>query len=203
MDKEMQQLWSNFTLVEDESLEVHLLDQGDGDLGEKGKLCIFGKVLSVKLYNKMDFKTAMKKFNNMLDKNRVLEGMPWSFDNHLVMLKDYDVWLTCWNGSNFGVSGLLDTIMDKEMQQLWRNFTLVEDESLEVHLLDQGDGDLGERGKLCIFGKVLSVKLYNKMDFKTAMKKFNNMLDKNRVLEGMPWSFDNHLVMLKDYDGTF
>ncbi|CAK9157161.1 unnamed protein product [Ilex paraguariensis] len=93
MDEEMQQLWSNFTLGEEESLGVHLLDQGDGELGEKGKLCIFGKVLSDKLYNKVAFKSMMKKvwnnikvefievgdnlfliqFSNMLDKNRVLE----------------------------------------------------------------------------------------------------------------------------------
>ncbi|CAK9171001.1 unnamed protein product [Ilex paraguariensis] len=112
--------------------------------------------------------------------------------------------------------------MDEEMQQLWSNFTLGEEESLGVHLLDQGDGELGEKGKLCIFGKVLSDKLYNKVAFKSMMKKvwnnikvefievgdnlfliqFSNMLDKNRVLEGMPWSFDNHLVLLKDFDGS-
>lgn len=28
------------------------------------------------------------------------------------------------------------------------------------------------------------------------------MLDKIRVIEGMPWCFDNHLVLLKDYDGS-
>ncbi|CAK9166953.1 unnamed protein product [Ilex paraguariensis] len=93
--------------------------------------------------------------------------------------------------------------MDEEMQQLWRNFTLVDEESLGVHLLDQGDGDFGEKDKLCFFGKVLSINLYNKMAFKTTIKKvwnimkvkfieardnllfiqFSNMLDKNRVLE--------------------
>ncbi|CAK9169305.1 unnamed protein product [Ilex paraguariensis] len=70
------------------------------------------------------------------------------------------------------------------MQQLWSNFTLGEEESLGVHLLDQGEGELGEKDNLCIFCK------------------FNNMLDKIRVLEGMPWSFDNHLVLLKDFDGS-
>ncbi|CAK9164060.1 unnamed protein product [Ilex paraguariensis] len=77
--------------------------------------------------------------------------------------------------------------MDEEMQQLWRIFTLLEEENLGVNLLDQGYGDLGEKGKLCVFGKVMS---------------FNNMLDKNRILEGMPWSFDNQLVILKGYDST-
>ncbi|CAK9148168.1 unnamed protein product [Ilex paraguariensis] len=67
--------------------------------------------MSVKLYNKTAFKTTMKRvwnnikvefieagdnlfliqFNKMLDKNRVLEDESWSFDNQLVLLKDYDV----------------------------------------------------------------------------------------------------------------
>ncbi|CAK9146156.1 unnamed protein product [Ilex paraguariensis] len=112
--------------------------------------------------------------------------------------------------------------MDEDMQQFWSNFILGKKESLGVHLLDQGDGELGEKGKLYIFGKVLSVKLYNKMAFKSTMKKvwntikvefieagdnlfliqYSNMLDKIRVLRGMSWSFDNHLVLLKEYDGS-
>ncbi|CAK9152987.1 unnamed protein product [Ilex paraguariensis] len=104
---------------------------------------------------------------------------------------------------SLGVGGLLDAIMDKEMQQLWKNFTLLEQESLGVNILDQRAGDLGKKDKLCVFGKVLSVKLYNKTAFKTTMRmvwnkikgefieagdnlllvQFSNMLDNNKVLE--------------------
>ncbi|CAK9139434.1 unnamed protein product [Ilex paraguariensis] len=103
------------------------------------------------------------------------------------------------------ICGLLDATMDEKLQQLWRTFNLTEEGSSSISIINEGDGALGKKGRLCVFGKVLSMKLYNKAACKSIMRmvwnnvkveiieagnnlfliQFNNVLDKNKILEGL------------------
>ncbi|CAK9167303.1 unnamed protein product [Ilex paraguariensis] len=72
--------------------------------------------------------------------------------------------------------------MDEELEKLWSKLQFLEDAKADLNVLEGDDGQLDERGKLCMFRR--------------------SELDKKRVLEGMLWSFDNHLVLLLKYDGN-
>ncbi|CAK9140004.1 unnamed protein product [Ilex paraguariensis] len=77
----MEKLWSNFKLLGEEQIDLNIGNQADDVLEEKGRVCLLGRLHTNRPFNRTTFKSTMKK--------RVLEGMPWSFDNHLLLLTEY------------------------------------------------------------------------------------------------------------------
>ncbi|CAK9147794.1 unnamed protein product [Ilex paraguariensis] len=104
--------------------------------------------------------------------------------------------------------------MEDEMEKLWLPFKLSEEEQSDLQITNNDYGILNK--------KPLTKRSFNKAVFKSTMKldwnslstivqdladnlfliQFTNMLYKRKVLERMPWSFDNHLVLLMEYDGN-
>jgi hypothetical protein len=59
--------------------------------------------------------------------------------------------------------------MAEDLSNLWRNFTLSEDESLGVDVIDLGMTELGSRGKSCMVGKLISDRVIGKDAIKSTL----------------------------------
>jgi hypothetical protein len=110
----------------------------------------------------------------------------------------------------------------EELTRQWGKLTLREDENPGIVIKQQTFSPLVQRGRSCLVGKLLSERTITKEVLKTPMVRawklsgsvsfrtlgpnlfiveFEKWWDKDRTLEGRPWTFDGDLFSLVDYDG--
>ncbi|XP_042939400.1 uncharacterized protein LOC122274425 [Carya illinoinensis] len=111
--------------------------------------------------------------------------------------------------------------MADELASIWSSLKLTEEEQQELVLPEETFQSIKTRGSHCIFAFHLYDRSVNREAFKSTMAKvwnlegwitfkeigFNKFLiefqllsDKRKVLQGRPWSFDRHLICLKDFE---
>jgi hypothetical protein len=109
-----------------------------------------------------------------------------------------------------------------ELTRQWGKLTLREDENPGIVIKTQTFSLLIQWGRSCMVGKLLSERSINKEIIKTPMVRawqptgsvffktlgsnlflidLENLWDKDRILEGQPWTFDGDLLSLLDFDG--
>ncbi|KAK9279540.1 hypothetical protein L1049_013219 [Liquidambar formosana] len=112
--------------------------------------------------------------------------------------------------------------MDDSLASMWKNFVLTEEEKVNVEVTGSMQGTSTERAKFYLVGKLLTDRLYNAEALKSTLKmiwklvkgltlvdlgknlflfQFYYPLDRRRVLDTGPWSFDKSLVLLKEVEG--
>lgn len=110
----------------------------------------------------------------------------------------------------------------EDLEGIWEKLNLNEDENASIDLQLEDSKKISSRGKCSLVGKVCSNrKIGREAVFSTIMKiwkvskppsfveirpntfviTFVNQGDKRRILEGCPWLFDNHMFVLKLFDG--
>jgi hypothetical protein len=113
--------------------------------------------------------------------------------------------------------------LTEDITKMWGKFTLMEVEDMGVNIDIQTTAPIVSRGSSCIVGKMLAKRMVSKEIIKTPLFKawhptwwvsfkevgmnlflidFENQGDKDRVLEGRPWTFDGDLVSIVDFDGV-
>lgn len=101
-------------------------------------------------------------------------------------------------------------------------FPFTKGETQGITIEDGETEELRGRGALCLVGKLGPVKKFNKEAFKTLLSRiwrvegriffkeiqetiwlfeFTEAKDKQRVLDGRPWSYDRSLLVINDFDG--
>ncbi|XP_042976264.1 uncharacterized protein LOC122307436 [Carya illinoinensis] len=113
--------------------------------------------------------------------------------------------------------------MAEEIITRWESLTLTEEEKQEVTLSADEIFSLKIRGSYCLLAMILNDRTANREAFKSTMarvwstagwitfKEFGNnrfllefqlLADVNKVLQGRPWSFDRHLICLREFEGV-
>ncbi|XP_041016155.1 uncharacterized protein LOC121258677 [Juglans microcarpa x Juglans regia] len=111
MDEELSELWSKFSLTEEERYEIVITDHDIDNNMKRGRLCLVGKVIADKKINKDAFKNTLLKvwkacvgvkihevgdnlyvfeFQTEEDLNKIWGGQPWLFDTNLVCIKKFN-----------------------------------------------------------------------------------------------------------------
>lgn len=106
--------------------------------------------------------------------------------------------------------------------KLWGKFQLAEEEECAILGDAVGDEIIQNRGLSCLLGKVLSLPRINLSALASTMQsvwrlpaecrprivgddlvlfQFPDPVERNRVLQGSPWTFDKRLLVLTKYDG--
>lgn len=117
----------------------------------------------------------------------------------------------------------LFVFMADTLSSLWKNFSLSEEESLGVAVLDQVLPVITDRGRACVVGKLFADRIIGKEVIKSTLIKgwrpsgmtsfkvlgeniflveFEHLWDTSRVLEGRPWVFEGSLFAVVDFSGT-
>ena len=112
--------------------------------------------------------------------------------------------------------------MEAELEDIWRALKLTKEEKEKIETVeDQEAGDM-EEGKAWLVGKLLTTRSFNKKAMLSTLKvvwkisrnaevtvlesnlfifKFASLKDKQRVINGSPWSFNKNLIVFNDYNG--
>lgn len=106
----------------------------------------------------------------------------------------------------------------EELQDQWKGFTLTEVKDCVVED-DTGNKEIGEQPQIFILGHLLSLRSFNAPALINLMKsvwrpiktmvvdtieencflfKFHGRADADRVLEGRPWFFNKHILLLEE-----
>jgi hypothetical protein len=114
-------------------------------------------------------------------------------------------------------------VMAEELLEEWQKFSLTEDESPGFTLDDDAMGNSRVIGSHCLLGKLITDRYFNKEALKNNMLRlwgvsrgitvqdmgdnlfvfqFKNAYERDRVMSGTPWLFDNHLLALNEFDGS-
>lgn len=112
--------------------------------------------------------------------------------------------------------------MEDDLTKRWEMLNLIEEEQQELLLPEEDNLIAKLRGSHCLFAYILSDKNANREAFKSTMAKvwnlagwltfkdldpnkflleFQMLLDKKKVLQGRSWSFDRHIIYLKEFEG--
>ena len=112
--------------------------------------------------------------------------------------------------------------MDANLEGIWSSLKLTEDEKEMVVTDNDNDNSGKKEGRSSLVGKLLTQRPFNKdamigtlkvvwkvskkvvvtvLDSNLFLFKFDNMRDKQRIIEGSPWSFNKNLIVFKDYNG--
>ncbi|KAK9283688.1 hypothetical protein L1049_011938 [Liquidambar formosana] len=110
--------------------------------------------------------------------------------------------------------------MDEQWEALWNKLVLTEEEKEDIEATATVNGDGTKVGRFCLIGKLLTDKPFNIEAMKSTLRmvwrlvkgvaitevgrnlfvfQFNHPLDRRRVLDNGPWTFDKSLVLLKDF----
>ncbi|XVE83786.1 hypothetical protein DITRI_Ditri16bG0114700 [Diplodiscus trichospermus] len=92
--------------------------------------------------------------------------------------------------------------MTDELDDLWKMLRLTEEEDDKIVETDYAKENPKDEERNWLVGKLLTNKPFNK-EAMMAILKFQNGKDKDRILEGAPWSFDKHLLMFHDFKGEW
>jgi hypothetical protein len=103
------------------------------------------------------------------------------------------------------------------------NFSLIDGEKEGIFIFVQDVADLQDKGTRCLVGRLRTDKKINKEAFQSLLSRlwrlvgrvsfkeiqenlwiieFSDGVDRQRVLEGRPWSFDRYILVLNDFVGT-
>lgn len=125
------------------------------------------------------------------------------------------------NVNSIVVSGFW-VVMDDDLERMCSKISLTNGEKIGINVSEGDVVDIREKSKNCLVGKLWTEKPVNKEAFKTVLSRiwrlagrvvfkelqdncwlfdFSTKDDKRRVLEGRPWSFDRHALVLKAFDG--
>jgi hypothetical protein len=112
--------------------------------------------------------------------------------------------------------------LTEDVTKMWERFNLLEEESIGIKTSDDDFEPLVGRGTACVMGKLLADRIVGKEVIKTPLIRawqtngrvsfksvgintflieFEKEWEKDRVMEGRPWTFDGDLVALVDFDG--
>ena len=112
--------------------------------------------------------------------------------------------------------------MAEELEMLWQNLKVTEEEEVSVTLGDECTRAANERGKNCLVMKVLSrrsimlealrknIRMLWKPNKSLQLSvisddlflaEFEDERDKRRVMDMRPWHYEKQLVLLKEFDG--
>lgn len=112
--------------------------------------------------------------------------------------------------------------MDESIREMCQRMVLTEDEQVCVEFDEDVQVSSKLKGELCLVGKILTTKHFNSDAAKNTLRlvwkpargmdakdlgenlflfQFHHVIDRRRVMANRPWSFDKHLVMLKEFDG--
>jgi hypothetical protein len=112
--------------------------------------------------------------------------------------------------------------MADDLVNQWENFSLTEEEDFELAIPKVDIQERVTRGQACILGKLISDRLVSRetirnyfMDWWKPLKSitfkilgdnlflidFEDLEDKERVLNGRPWVFEGSLFIVEDFDG--
>ncbi|XP_059429272.1 uncharacterized protein LOC132163092 [Corylus avellana] len=112
--------------------------------------------------------------------------------------------------------------MAEELERMCNKISLTEGEKVGITVSEGDVEEIRAKGTNCLVGKLWIEKLVNKEAFKSVISRiwrtvgqvifkelqdncwlfeFAGRDDKRRVLEGRPWSFDRHALVLNDFDG--
>ncbi|XVF64737.1 hypothetical protein PTKIN_Ptkin09bG0191200 [Pterospermum kingtungense] len=112
----------------------------------------------------------------------------------------------------------------KELDELWHVLKLTEDEEDSIKTTGDTEENTNTDGKHWLVGKLLTTRPFNKDTMIGTMKviwkltrgveimalednlflfKFLCGKDRDRILEGAPWSFDRHMLMFHDFVGDW
>lgn len=110
-------------------------------------------------------------------------------------------------------------LMAEDLSERWKFLKLTEEEENIVIEINRNEE---EEGRSWLVGKLHTEKPFSKNALKATMKliwklsrdvdimdlendlflfKFENEIDKGRVLDGAPWTFDKLLLMLQEFNG--
>lgn len=113
--------------------------------------------------------------------------------------------------------------MADEISRMWGNFTLTEEEGIEVVAPEEVLSEIVLKGQLCLVGKLLADRMVGKESIRSKLIlgwrptgsisfkalgenlfliEFEYSCDKDRVLEGRPWGFEGSLFAVADFDGV-
>lgn len=114
--------------------------------------------------------------------------------------------------------------MEENLEELCQRLSLSEQQQEEILVDTTLLESHKNRGEKCLIMSLLTDKNYNREAFKQIMRKiwhpmkkvsfkdlgsrlilveFEYCIEKDRVKRERPWSFDKHLVLLKDFEGEF
>lgn len=113
--------------------------------------------------------------------------------------------------------------MAEDLENQLAKFSLTDGEQTDIVVFDKDVAGLELVGERCLVGSIIAEKFINREAFRSLMTnlwhvkdgiqfkeirenlwviEFTKMKDKQRVLAGRPWLFDQHLVALEDFDGN-
>lgn len=113
--------------------------------------------------------------------------------------------------------------MAEDLSTLWWNFSLTEDESLEVEATNQALTSMSQGGRSSLVGKLNADRIIRKDAIKSTLVRgwkptriiafkvlrdnlflveFEHVWDKSRVLEGRPWVFEGNMFSIEDFIGA-
>ena len=113
--------------------------------------------------------------------------------------------------------------MTEELVEEWRKFSLTKDEAPRFIVEGDAMGKAKEMGSHCLLGKLIIDKYFNRAVFKTTMLRlwgfawgmtiqtmgdnlflfqFSDEFERERVMQGSPWLFDNYQLALNAFDGS-
>ena len=113
-------------------------------------------------------------------------------------------------------------VMADDLSTKWENFSLTEDEDMELSFQKTELHEGVKLGQSCVLGKLLTDCIVSMETIKTAfiqwwkpqkslsfkvlgdnlfLVEFEDPKDEKRALESRPWSFEGSLFLVEDYDG--
>jgi hypothetical protein len=112
--------------------------------------------------------------------------------------------------------------MEGELERKCSKISLTEGEKVGLKISEGEVVETRVKGENCLVGKIWAEKSVNKEAFRMMLSRlwrlvghvifkelhdnlwlfeFSDGEDRRRVLKGRPWSFDRHVIVLKEFDG--
>ena len=125
-------------------------------------------------------------------------------------------------GSFFSLFDCYQKVMTEVLEKIWSKLTLIKEEQDDIIIEKEWVDDVSEAGQNCAIGKLVMRKLVNVEVMRNIFIKiwrvsegltirevgdklyifyFKDPLEKDRVIQKQPWSFNKSLLVMKDFDG--